>query len=111
MASHWPKAAELVQDAEAEVLAYMAFPQEHWTRLYSTNPLERLNKEIKRRTTVVGIFPDVASVQRLVGAILLDVHDEWQVNKRYFSQESMRTLLGAEAPLRLVAALHVEPIH
>jgi len=111
MASHWPKAAELVQDAEAEVLAYMAFPQEHWTRLYSTNPLERLNKEVKRRTSVVGIFPDVASVERLVGAILLDVHDEWQVNKRYFSQESMRTLLGAEAPLRLVAALHVEPIH
>jgi len=111
MASHWPKAAELVQNAEEDVLAYMAFPGEHWTRLYSTNPLERLNKEIKRRTGVVGIFPDVASVERLVGAVLLDIHDEWQVDKRYFSHESMRTLLGGDEPLRLTPALHVEPIH
>ena len=111
MVGHWPKAAQVLREGEEDVLAYMAFPQEHWTRLYSTNPLERLNKEIKRRTAVVGIFPDVASVERLVGAILLDVHDEWQIDKRYFSQESMRTLLGGDEPLRLTAALHVEPIH
>jgi len=111
MTGHGPKAAQVLRDGEEDVLAYMAFPQEHWTRLYLTNPLERLNKEIKRRTGVVGIFPDVASVERLVGAILLDVHDQWQVDKRYFSQESMRTLLGGDEPLRLTAALHVVPIH
>lgn len=85
MAERWPKAAELLRDAEEDVLAYMAFPQEHWSRIYSTNPLERLNiaqhpagKEIKRRTHVVGIFPDVESVERLVGALLMDIHDEWR---------------------------------
>jgi len=93
MTGHWPKAAQILRDGEEDVLACMAFPQEHWTRLYSTNPLERLNKEIKRRTGVVGIFP------------------QWQVDKRYFSQESMRTLLGGDEPLRLTAALHVVPIH
>lgn len=62
----WPKAAQLVRDAEADILAYMAFPAEHWKRIYSNNPLERLNKEVKRRTNVVGVFPDVPSVLRLV---------------------------------------------
>jgi len=70
----------------------MAFPREHRTRTYSTNPLERLNREVKRRTAVVGIFPDVASTERLVGAILQEVDDEWEVSRRYFSQESMRKL-------------------
>jgi transposase-like protein len=70
----------------------MAFPVEHWTRLYSTNPLERLNKEVKRRTDVVGVFPDPAAVIRLVGAVLQEVDDEWQAGKRYFSLESMRKL-------------------
>lgn len=111
MAPRWPKAAEVLRKGEEEVLAYMAFPQEHWTRLYSTNPLERLNKEIKRRTNVVGIFPDVASVERLVGAILMDTHSEWQVDRRYFSQESMRMLTAPEEQLRLTAPLHLEPIH
>lgn len=111
MAPRWPKAAELLREAEEEVLAYMAFPPEHWTRIYSTNPLERLNKEIKRRTNVVGIFPDVASVDRLVGTLLMDVHDEWQVDRRYFSQESMRKLTAPQDEVReLTAALHVEPI-
>jgi putative transposase len=118
MAPRWPKAAELLRAAEEEVLAYMAFPPEHWTRLYSTNPLERLNiakhpvrKEIKRRTNVVGIFPDVAAVERLVGAVLMDIDDEWQVDRRYFSQESMHTLYAPEEQLRLTAPLHLEPIH
>jgi putative transposase len=110
MARRWPKAAELLRGAEQDVLAYMAFPTEHWTRIYSTNPLERLNKEIKRRTNVVGIFPDIPSVERLVGAILMDLHDEWQVNRRYFSQESMRKLFTPEERLAIAAPLYLEPI-
>jgi transposase-like protein len=111
MAPRWPKAAELLRRAEQDVLAYMAFPSEHWTRIYSTNPLERLNKEIKRRTNVVGVFPDIPSVERLVGAILMDIHDEWQVSRRYFSQESMHKLFTPEERLaRMAAPLHLEPI-
>jgi transposase-like protein len=110
MATRWAKAAELLWEAEDDVLAYMSFPSEHWTRIYSTNPLERLNKEIKRRTNVVGIFPDAASLERLVGAILIDVHEEWEVGRRYFSQESMRRLTTPEAYLALAAPLHLEPI-
>ena len=111
MAPRWPKAAELLRAAEEEVLAYMVFPAAHWTRLYSTNPLERLNKEVKRRTNVVGIFPDVAAVERLVGAILMDIDDEWQVDRHYFSQESMHTLYAPEEQQLLTAPLHLEPIH
>jgi len=110
MAPRWPKAAELLRRAEQDVLAYMAFPSEHWTRIYSTNPLERLNKEIKRRTNVVGVFPDTPSVERLVGAILMDIHDEWQVSRRYFSQESMHKLFTPEERLAMAAPLHLEPI-
>lgn len=112
MRPRWPKAAGLVAAAEEDVLAYMNFPPEHWTRIYSTNPLERLNKEIKRRTNVVGVFPDQASVIRLVGSILMEISDEWQVGRRYFSKESMRKLMEPEqllvaepAPLRLA------PVH
>lgn len=99
MASRWPRGADVVARAEEEVLAYMAFPVEHWTRIYSTNPLERLNEEVKRRTNVVGVFPDEASVLRLVGSVLIEVWDDWQVGKRYFSQESMARLNNPEALL------------
>jgi putative transposase len=109
--AHWPRAAAVLREAKEDALAYMAFPQEHWSRIYSTNPLERLNKEIKRRTDVVGIFPDVASTERLVGAILAECHDEWQTNRRYFSQESMRKLLAPEDSLSIPAPVHLEPIH
>jgi putative transposase len=112
MRGRWPKAAELVAEAENDILAYMNFPEEHWTRIYSTNPLERLNKEVKRRTNVVGIFPDGASVIRLVGAVLMEVSDEWQVGRRYFSQESMKKLLEPET--LLVAEpepLRLAPVH
>lgn len=99
MGSRWPKAADIVASAEEDVLAYMSFPQEHWTRIYSTNPLERLNEEVKRRTNVVGVFPDEASVLRLVGSVLIEVWDDWQVGRRYFSQESMVKLSQPDALL------------
>ena len=86
----FPKAAKLLEDAETDVTAYAAFPRPHWRKIASTNPLERINKEIKRRSNVVGIFPDDASVIRLVGAVLLEHHDDWAVSeRRYLSEESM----------------------
>jgi putative transposase len=89
----FPKAAELLAAAEADVCAYASFPRAHWRKIASTNPLERVNKEIKRRTNVVGIFPDDAAVLRLAGAVLIEAHDEWQVaERRYLSEGSMAKL-------------------
>jgi transposase-like protein len=81
--------AELMDRSEADVLAYMAFPRQHWPQISSTNPLERLNKEIKRRSEVVGIFPNDASIVRLVGALMLEQTDEWAVGRRYMSLETL----------------------
>ncbi|MHC4510186.1 MAG: IS256 family transposase [Planctomycetota bacterium] len=107
----WPKAAQVLLDGEEDVLAYMAFPKEHWTRIYSTNIVERLNKEIKRRIRVVEIFPDIPSLIRLVGALLAEMDDEWQVGRRYFSQESMRKLDEAETDALVEAtSLRLAPV-
>ncbi|WP_043838667.1 IS256 family transposase, partial [Muricoccus aerilatus] len=84
----------LMDDSEHDVLAYMAFPAPHRTKLHSTNPLERLNKEVKRRADVVGIFPSEASIIRLIGAVLLEANDEWQLQHRYMGVEAMGEMLN-----------------
>ena len=88
-----PKVCQLLQDAEEDLTAFYAFPSEHWAKLRSTNPLERINKEIGRRSDVVGIFPNDQAVIRLAGALPLEQNDEWLVSRRYLSTESMTLIL------------------
>ena len=85
----FPKLGALMDEAENDVLAHMTFPKAHWTQIHTTNPLERLNGEIKRRTNVVAIFPNDAAIVRLVGAMLLEQNDEWAVQRRYMSLETL----------------------
>jgi len=94
-----------MDEAKVEVLAFTAFPKAHWRKIWSTNPLERVNKEIKRRARVVGIFPNATAVIRLVGAVLIDMHDEWIAgDRRYLSEESM-ALLGQSVDTEEHAAI------
>ena len=90
----WPKLGKLMDDSEEDVLAYLAFPAPHRTKLHSTNTLERLNKEVKRRADVVGIFPSEQSILRLIGAVLLEANDEWQLQHRYMGVEAMGEMLN-----------------
>jgi transposase-like protein len=85
----FPKLADMMDASREDVLAYMTFPKEHWAQIASTNPLERVNKEIKRRADVIGIFPNDAAVVRLVGALMLEQNDEWAVSRRYMTLETI----------------------
>ena len=88
-----PKVALMLEDARGDVLAFTGFPHRHWRQIWSTNPLERVNKEIKRRTDVVGVFPNPAALLRLAGSVLIEQHDEWEAgDRRYFSEASMLEL-------------------
>ncbi len=91
--------------AEDDVLAYKTFPPGHWRQIHSTNPLERLNKEIKRRTNVIGIFPNEAAIRRLVGALMLEQNDEWAVTRRYMTLETVAAICedGAMDPAKIAA--------
>jgi putative transposase len=96
LATTAPKVATLLEAAEAELLAFYELPSEHWSKLRSTNPLERVNREIGRRTDVVGIFPNDAALLRLAGMLLIEQNDEWLVTRRYLSQESLALVLDPE---------------
>ena len=98
----FPSAVPVMEAARDDVLAFLNFPQEHWRKVWSTNPLERLNKEIKRRTNDVGIFPNDAAIVRLVGAQLLEQQEEWQLERRrFFSEATMAKIPEPDEALEL----------
>ena len=89
LADKFPKAAALMAEAKPDVLAFAVFPKAHWRKVWSNNPIERLNKEVKRRSNVIGIFPNDRAAIRLIGAVLTDQHEEWAIARRYLSETSM----------------------
>ena len=97
MRARWPKLATFMDSSEHDLLAYMVFPTQHRAKLHSTNTLERLNKEVKRRANVVGIFPNEAAIIRLIGAVLLEQNDDWHIQHRYMQVEPMTELMSMTA--------------
>src|SRR4051794_27588395 len=106
-----PKVAELLAEAEEDLLAFYRFPAEHHSKLRSTNPLERVNREIGRRSDVVGIFPNDAALIRLAGMLLIEQNDEWLVARRYLSQESLTALKLQQTELSGLTAPSLDPDH
>jgi putative transposase len=103
LARSHPKVAAMLTDAQADLLAFGTFPRRHWRQIWSTNPLERVNKEIKRRTDVVGVFPNPAALLRLSGSVLIEQHDEWEAaERRYFSEASMLELTTMNNPIEVL---------
>jgi putative transposase len=109
LAQSAPKVARLLAAAEEELLAFMAFPKEHWSKLRSTNPLERVNREVGRRSDVVGIYPNDAALVRLAGALLIEQNDEWLVGRRYLSAESLAVVLAGAADPETVVEVSALP--
>jgi transposase-like protein len=96
MQKRWSKAAEMLLDAREDILVYKTFPEEHHRSIHSVNPLERLNREIRRRERVVGVFPDRASVYRLIGTQLMNVDEDWRSGRRYMAKKGIEKLFDSE---------------
>jgi putative transposase len=106
----FPKVEQMLRDSADDITAFATFPAAHWKKIWSTNPLERVNKEIKRRTDVVGVFPSPAAMLRLAGAVLAEINDEWQVtDRRYLSEASMAQLTNPAEPAKEVAKEVAQP--
>ncbi len=109
-ASH-PRVAEMLLEAKADLTGFSDFPLAHWRKIWSTNPLERLNKEIKRRTDVVGIFPNTDALLRLSACVLIEAHDEWQdTDRRYLSESSMALLYPSEPTVLITTVTTAEEV-
>jgi putative transposase len=104
-----PKVETMLRDARDDLLAFASFPLEHWKKIWSTNPLERLNREVKRRTDVVGVFPNPEALLRLAGSVLIEAHDEWAVSDRRYLSESSMAMLNAAPPAEEVVSAKLLP--